>query len=208
MSHPPTHPGPRLAAATGIDMQSFAPLPARGATSCPPDGSQRTAGAGTRLRSLPRGQSAPPRRQFWWTRTRSGPEGDCPLRPSGRPRTVISLDERSHAGDCSTHRPVSLTSPLRPQVCCPTRGVFSVLRCWCLAYLRRAYRAKAEVIARGADLAFAARADHVAGAILVGAEKRAAAMHALFLRRLGRVDRAMSGPCGLRATPPANFSRA
>ena len=43
---------------------------------------------------------------------------------------------------------------------------------------------KADVIAGGADLALASRADHVARAILIGAQERAAAMHALLLHGL------------------------
>ena len=55
----------------------------------------------------------------------------------------------------------------------------------------RFHAAEAEVIARGAHLALAARADHVARAVLVGAEERAAAVHALLLGRLGGIERSV-----------------
>src|SRR5688572_4512047 len=49
--------------------------------------------------------------------------------------------------------------------------------------------AKAEMIAAGGDLALTTRADHVAGAVLVRAKERAAAMNALLLRRFSRIER-------------------
>ena len=56
------------------------------------------------------------------------------------------------------------------------------------------------------DLASPARADHVAGAVLVGAEKRPASMHPL-LRDPGSDGlNDDSGPRGLCATPPAAAS--
>ena len=67
------------------------------------------------------GRRTPRHNRVWWTRTRSGPEGGCPPRPSGRPRTVVCgpLDERSHAGDCATHGPVSLTCRRAPRYVVP-----------------------------------------------------------------------------------------
>jgi hypothetical protein len=44
------------------------------------------------------------------------------------------------------------------------------------------------VIRRRIDLAFATRAHHVAGAILVGAKKRTAFVNALFLCRFGGIE--------------------
>ena len=44
------------------------------------------------------------------------------------------------------------------------------------------------MIRAGVDLPFAARADDVTRAVLVVAKKRAAAMHAFFLVRLGRIE--------------------
>src|SRR5262245_29225474 len=65
---------------------------------------------------------------------------------------------------------------------------------WCFAIswwrcIRRLHAAKSKVIASGAELAFAARSDHVTSAILVGAQKRTAAMDALFLGRLSGIER-------------------
>src|SRR5262245_60941375 len=51
------------------------------------------------------------------------------------------------------------------------------------------HAAKAEMVGAGADLAPAARADDVARAVLIGAEKRPAAMDLLGLLRLGRIER-------------------
>jgi len=56
------------------------------------------------------------------------------------------------------------------------------------------YAAEAEVAAAGADLTLAAGADHVTGAILVGAEERAAPVNALLLGRLQRVERSVRPP--------------
>jgi hypothetical protein len=52
----------------------------------------------------------------------------------------------------------------------------------------RFYAAKTEMICAGIDFAFAARADDVARAILVVAKKRATAMDALLLVRLGWIE--------------------
>src|SRR5262245_52329238 len=46
---------------------------------------------------------------------------------------------------------------------------------------------KAKMVAAGADLAFAARPHHVTRAILIGAQKGAAAVHALFFARFDRI---------------------
>ena len=51
--------------------------------------------------------------------------------------------------------------------------------------LSRLHAAKAEMVGAGVDFAFAARADDVTRAVLVVAQKRASAMDALFLVRLG-----------------------
>jgi hypothetical protein len=53
----------------------------------------------------------------------------------------------------------------------------------------RLHARETDVIAGGAHLALAARADHVMGPILVGAKKRAAAMNTLFLSRFGGINR-------------------
>jgi hypothetical protein len=45
------------------------------------------------------------------------------------------------------------------------------------------------MIGAGVDFAFAARADDVTRTVLIVAKKRAAAMHALFLVRLGGIER-------------------
>ena len=71
---------------------------------------------------------------------------------------------------------------------------------------RRHDGAKTKMIGAGLDFAFAARANDVARAILVIAKKRAAAMDALFLARLGRIEGCSRGLCGLRATPPLSAS--
>ena len=47
---------------------------------------------------------------------------------------------------------------------------------------------KTKMIGAGVDFAFAARADDVARTVLIVAKKRAAAMDALFLVRLGRIE--------------------
>ena len=69
--------------------------------------------------------------------------------------------------------------------------------------------AKAEMIAAGVNVSFAARAHHVTGAILVGAKERAAALHPLGLVIAGIVagGRA-SRDCAPRHRPPASLSRA
>ena len=53
---------------------------------------------------------------------------------------------------------------------------------------RRHNAAEAEMVAGGVLFAFAAGSDHIARAVLVGAKKRAAAMHALFLVGLGGIE--------------------
>src|SRR6266704_1811544 len=58
---------------------------------------------------------------------------------------------------------------------------------WLRLLAHRSHATEAEMIRAGVDLAFAARADDVARAILVVAKKRAAAMHALLLVRLRRI---------------------
>ena len=63
---------------------------------------------------------------------------------------------------------------------------FFVLACSCLS--RDWTQPKTEMIRAGVDFAFAAGADDVARAILIVAKKRAAAMHALLLVRLGRIE--------------------
>src|SRR5436853_3209994 len=50
---------------------------------------------------------------------------------------------------------------------------------------------KAQMIAPGADFAFASCPDHIARAVLVGAEERAAAVDALFFGRLARIKAAL-----------------
>ena len=56
-------------------------------------------------------------------------------------------------------------------------------------------------LAAGAHLALAARADHVARAVLLGAEERAAAVDALASRRARRDRTRLAGPRGFLATP-------
>ena len=68
-------------------------------------------------------------------------------------------------------------------------SVFPVLSCLVSFFHLCLDAAKTEVITGGTDFAFAARPDHVAGAILVGAEKRAAAVDALFLGWLSGIVR-------------------
>src|SRR5438552_19146033 len=53
------------------------------------------------------------------------------------------------------------------------------------------HAAKAEMVGAGIDFAFTARADDVARAILVVAQKRTAAVHALLFARLGRIERSI-----------------
>src|SRR6516165_8712283 len=55
----------------------------------------------------------------------------------------------------------------------------------------RHHRAKTEMVRARIDIALAARADHVARAVLVRAEERSAAMDLLRLARLRRVVRAV-----------------
>ena len=50
------------------------------------------------------------------------------------------------------------------------------------------HAAESDVVGPRIDLAFAARADHVAGAILIGAKKGTAFLNALFLCRLGWIE--------------------
>jgi hypothetical protein len=51
----------------------------------------------------------------------------------------------------------------------------------------RQHAAESEVVCPRVDLALAARANHVTGAILIGAKKRTAFVNALFLYRLGGI---------------------
>ena len=78
------------------------------------------------------------------------------------------------------------------------------------------HAAEAEMVRAGADFALAARADHVARAVLIGAEERAAAVHALLLARLGgiegccralRVARDAAGRGKAARSSPADTSR-
>src|ERR1043166_2189599 len=51
------------------------------------------------------------------------------------------------------------------------------------------HAAKTEMVRAGVDFPFAARADDVARTVMIVAKKRPAAMHALFLVRLGGIER-------------------
>ena len=64
----------------------------------------------------------------------------------------------------------------------------SILRRALRIVLQRSDTAEAEMIRASVDLAFAARADDVARAILFVAKKRAPAMDALFLVRFGWIE--------------------
>ena len=73
-----------------------------------------------------------------------------------------------------------------------------------LLLVSRHHTAKTEMVGSRADLALAARPDHVARAVLVGAEKRAAAMNFLLLGRLRGIEGANPAPadCALRLLRP------
>ncbi len=64
------------------------------------------------------------------------------------------------------------------------------------------HQAEPEMVRAGADVALAARADHVARAVLIGAQERSAAMDALRHAGLARDRTKSAGPFGLRATRP------
>src|SRR5205807_9188733 len=67
-------------------------------------------------------------------------------------------------------------------------GYWTLVLSACGFRARFFHATKTEMIGASVDFAFAASAHYVARAVLVVAKKRAAAVHALFLVRLGRIE--------------------
>ena len=76
----------------------------------------------------------------------------------------------------------------------------SSLRCAVSTHCADLDAPKTEMIAAAGDFALAARADHVASAVLLGAKERATSMHAFGLARLGGVE-AARGPLRVASHP-------
>ena len=76
---------------------------------------------------------------------------------------------------------------------------------WHVSHFTCLHAAESEMVRAGADVALAAGADHVARAVLIGAEKGAAAMDALLHAGFARIER-VGRTLGLRATAPAAAS--